>query len=96
MSVIAFVPARGGSKSIPSKNIKSFCGKPLIFWCLQELQNSNVDEIIVATDSVEIKDVVNTFKFSKVKVYDRKEENAKDNSSTESVMLEYINFKDMI
>jgi len=95
MSVIAFVPARGGSKSIPSKNIKSFCGKPLIFWCLQELQNSNVEEIIVATDSVEIKDVVNTFKFSKVKVYDRKEENSKDNSSTESVMLEYINFSNL-
>ena len=95
MSVIAFVPARGGSKSIPSKNIKSFCGKPLIFWCLQELQNSNVEEIIVATDSVEIKDVVNAFKFSKVKVYDRKEENAKDNSSTESVMLEYIIFSNL-
>jgi len=95
MSVIAFVPARGGSKSIPSKNIKSFCGKPLIFWCLQELQNSNVDEIIVATDSVEIKDVVNAFKFPKVKVYDRKEKNSKDNSSTESVMLEYINFSNL-
>ena len=38
MSVIAFIPARGGSKSIPEKNIKSFCGKPLIFWNLQELQ----------------------------------------------------------
>ena len=37
MSVIAFVPARGGSKSIPEKNIASFCGQPLIFWILKEL-----------------------------------------------------------
>ena len=50
MSVIAFVPARGGSISIPKKNIKSFCGRPLIFWVLGSLQESNVDKIIVATD----------------------------------------------
>ena len=91
MSVIAFIPARGGSKSISQKNIKVFCGKPLIFWNLQELQKSDVDEIIVATDSDEIKSIVNAFNFSKVKVYDRIKDNAQDISSTESVMLEYIN-----
>jgi len=91
MSVIAFIPARGGSKSIPEKNIKSFCGKPLIFWNLQELQNSEVNEIIVATDSDKIKSVVNSFGFPKVKVYDRSSENSQDISSTESVMMEYIN-----
>ena len=90
MSIIAFIPARRGSKSILQKNIKVFCGKPLIFWNLRELQNSNVDKIIVATDSVEIKLVVNEFNFSKVKVYDRSNCNAQDLSSTESVMLEYI------
>tara|TARA_B110000908_G_C10236939_1_gene443899 strand:+ start:183 stop:1322 length:1140 start_codon:yes stop_codon:yes gene_type:complete len=91
MSVIAFIPARGGSKSIPEKNIKSFCGKPLIFWNLQELQNSNADNIVVATDSEKIKNIVNSFNFSKVSVYDRRNENSQDISSTESVMLEYIN-----
>lgn len=91
MSVIAFIPARGGSKSIPEKNIKSFCGKPLIFWNLQELQNSNTDKIVVATDSEKIKNIVNSFNFSKVSVYDRSNENSQDISSTESVMLEYIN-----
>jgi len=90
MSVIAFIPARGGSKSIPEKNIKSFCGKPLIFWNLQELQNSNTDKIVVATDSDKIKNVVNSFNFSKVSVYDRSHENSQDISSSESVMLEYI------
>ena len=95
MSVIAFVPARGGSKSISQKNIKFFCGKPLIFWNLQELQNSNVDEIIVATDSAEIKSIVSTFNFSKVKFYDRIKDNAQDSSSTESVMLAYISCFDL-
>ena len=95
MSVIAFIPARGGSKSIPEKNIKYFCGKPLIYWNLHELQKSEVDEIVVATDSDNIKLVVESFKFSKVKVYDRSSENSQDTSSTESVMLEYINSSDL-
>jgi len=95
MSTIAFIPARGGSKSIPKKNIKSFCGKPLIFWNLQELQKSNVDQIVVATDCKKIEDTVLSFDFSKVKVYERNKENAQDISSTESVMLEYIDFEDL-
>ena len=49
MSILAFIPARGGSKSIPLKNIKMFCGKPLIYWNLLSLQKSSVDKIIVAT-----------------------------------------------
>jgi YrbI family 3-deoxy-D-manno-octulosonate 8-phosphate phosphatase len=91
MSIIAFIPARIGSKSITEKNIKLFCEKPLIFWNLQELQNSNVDTIIVATDSEKIKEIVNSFSFSKVKVFDRSDAHSQDSSSTESVMLEYIN-----
>ncbi len=91
MSIVAFIPARIGSKSIPEKNIKLFCGKPLIFWILEQLQESNVDEIVVAADSEKIKNIVNSFSFSKVKVYDRKKENSCDDSSTESVILEYIN-----
>jgi len=95
MSVVAFIPARGESKSIPEKNIKIFCGKPLIFWNLQELQNSNVDEIIVATDSDKIKSVVNSFNFPKVKIYERSIENTQDTSSTESVMIEYITISNL-
>ncbi len=91
MAVIAFVPARGGSKSIPLKNIKSFCGKPLIFWVLKGLQESNrVDSIVLATDSFEIEKVALSFSFNKIIVYKRKQENAMDNSSTESVILEYL------
>ena len=91
MKKIAFIPARGGSKSIPLKNIKLFCEKPLIYWNLLALQQSVINEIIVATDSQVIKDTVLAFGFAKVKVYNRLGENAQDTSSTESVMLEYIN-----
>ncbi len=91
---IAFIPVRCGSKSIPFKNIKEFCGKPLVYWNLEALQNSsNIDEIYVATDCKEIKDIVNSFNFSKVKVYERDTKNANDTASTESVMLEFINKK---
>ena len=89
--VIAFIPVRGGSKSIPLKNIKDFCGKPLVYWSIAALQNTiKVDEIVVATDSEEIKKTVNNFYFDKVKIYNRSAENATDTASTESVMLEYI------
>ena len=89
---IAFIPARCGSKSIPWKNIKNFCGKPLIFWTLQALHQSNsIDEIYVATDCKKIATVVKKFQFSKVEIYNRTPQNAQDHSSTESVMLEFIN-----
>ena len=91
---IAFVPVRCGSKSIPFKNIKLFCGKPLVYWSLFALQNSkNIDTIYLATDCIEIKQVVESFNFSKVKVYDRDPYNSTDTASTESVMLEFINSK---
>lgn len=95
---IAFIPARCKSKSIAFKNIKNFCGKPLVFWSINALQNSvNIDKIYVATDCHEISNIVNSFNFSKVEVYDRDPKNADDFASTESVMLEFINknnFKD--
>ncbi len=90
--VIAFIPARGGSKSIPLKNIKLFCGKPLVCWCVEALEQCQlVDEIIVATDSNEIENVVSVRNYKKTRIYRRIPENASDGATTESVMLEYIN-----
>ena len=89
--IIAFMPLRCGSKSIKFKNIKNFCGKPLCYWNLESLQQSLVDKIIVATDCSEIENIVLSFCFSKVEIYRREARNAQDESSTESVMLEYIN-----
>lgn len=92
--VIAFIPVRGGSKSIPLKNIKPFCGKPLVCWNIEALENCDlVDEVIVATDSDKIEEVVRERHYKKTSVYRRSAENASDTASTESVMLEYINAK---
>ena len=91
--IIAFIPVRGGSKSIPLKNIKPFCGKPLVCWNIEALENcSVVDEIIVATDSDNIESVVTSRSYKKTKVYRRSAENACDTASTESAMLEYIHY----
>lgn len=91
MSTLAFVPVRGDSKSIPLKNIKPLGGKPLVYWVLQSLQQAKkIDRIVVATDSQEIITTVNSFGFSKVEIYLRSKENAADHSSTESVILEYL------
>lgn len=92
MQIVAFIPVRGGSKSIPLKNIKPLCGKPLVCWNIEALERvALVDRIIVATDSDEIVSTLQNFSYKKVEIYRRLPENATDTSSTESVMLEYIN-----
>lgn len=89
--VIAFIPVRGGSKSIPLKNIKDLAGKPLLHYSLSALdQCSDVDDIIVSTDHGEILKCALDFQSSKVRIHHRSAVNAKDQSSTESVMLEYL------
>lgn len=55
---MAVIPARGGSKRIPRKNIKSFCGKPMIAWSIETaLQSGCFDEVVVSTDDAEIAEV---------------------------------------
>lgn len=55
---LAIIPARGGSKRIPRKNIKIFCGKPSIAWSIEAALNSECfDRVIVSTDDHEIADV---------------------------------------
>lgn len=89
--VIAFIPVRGGSKSIPLKNIKPFCGKPLVCWNIEALEACpQVDVIVVATDSDVIWNTVENRHYAKTVLYRRSTENACDTASTESVMLEYI------
>lgn len=89
--VIAFIPVRGGSKSIPLKNIKCICGKPLVCWSIDALEDTDeVDEIVVSTDSDEIESVVLSRGYKKTKVFRRSEKTSTDSASTESAMLEYI------
>ncbi|MST04246.1 MAG: acylneuraminate cytidylyltransferase family protein, partial [Candidatus Pacebacteria bacterium] len=56
LKVLAIVPARGGSKRIPNKNIKPLCGKPLLVYAIEQGKASKyIDRVIVSTDSEEIK-----------------------------------------
>ena len=58
MSLIALIPARGGSKGIPRKNIRKFCGKPLIQWSIEvALSAPSVERVVVSTDDIEIAEI---------------------------------------
>lgn len=51
MSIIALIPARGGSQRIPGKNVKDFCGQPLMAWAIEAAQRSGIfSQIIVSSD----------------------------------------------
>ena len=67
--VVAFIPVRGGSKSIPLKNVKPIAGKPLVQWVVEAAAGADcIDAVYVSTDSAEISSVVGSMGFSKVKV----------------------------
>jgi len=58
MKVLALIPARGGSKGIPRKNVRSIAGKPLIAWTIEAaLRSSMLKEVVVSTDDLEIAEV---------------------------------------
>jgi len=60
--VVAIIPARGGSKRIPRKNIKAFCGKPMIAYSIQAAIDSKLfDRVIVSTDDEEIAEVAKRY-----------------------------------
>ena len=62
MSLLAVIPARGGSKGIPRKNIKELFGKPLIAWTIEVAKTvSEIDRLIVSTEDKEIADVARAF-----------------------------------
>lgn len=59
---IAVIPARGGSKRIPKKNIKNFCGKPMIAWSIEAaIRSACFDKVIVSTDDDEIAEVAKRY-----------------------------------
>ena len=90
MMNVELIPVRGGSKSIPLKNIRSIAGKPLVYWTAKAANDcSAIDRVYIATDSIQIRETVEAFQLDKVKVIGRSAENASDTASTESVMLEF-------
>lgn len=91
MTTIALVPARGGSRGIPKKNIRSFCGRPLIHWTLSALAEAKgIDQIVLATDCNEIAATARELSLPQLRIYNRKPGNATDGASTESLILEFL------
>lgn len=87
--IIAIITARGGSKRIPRKNIKEFCGKPIIEYPIEAALNSNIfDEVMVSTDDSEIAQIaVNAG--AKVPFY-RSAETSSDFATTRDVLMEVL------
>lgn len=87
--IAALIPLRGGSKSIPDKNIKLLADHPLCAWVLQAACASNaIDKVYVSTDSDKIRQVVEGLDLP-VTVINRPQELAQDQSSTEDVMMHF-------
>jgi pseudaminic acid cytidylyltransferase len=87
---ICIIPARGGSKRIPRKNIRSFCGKPMISYSIEAAINSNLfDEVMVSTDDEEIAAIAKQYG-AKVP-FMRSTKNADDFTGTGDVVYEVLN-----
>jgi len=62
-SILCVIPARGGSKGLPGKNIKDLCGKPLIAYSIQQaLASRYIDRVVVSTEDDTIADVAKKYK----------------------------------
>ena len=86
---IAIITARGGSKRIPKKNIRNFCGKPMIAYSIEAALDSGLfDEVMVSTDSREIADIAVTC--GAAVPFFRSAETSDDFASTSDVLLEVI------
>ncbi len=93
--IIGFLPLRGGSVSIPLKNIMPLNGRPLCYYVLDAMEGCDlIDEIVVATDSDVIADVVMDYPSKKVRVKGRSEEVSTNVSPTIDVMLEALEDED--
>ena len=89
MKIVSIIPARGGSKSIPRKNIVDFAGKPLMLWTIEQAKASTLtSEIYVTSDSKEILEIADT---AGVKTIIRPPELSTDTATSESALLHVLN-----
>jgi pseudaminic acid cytidylyltransferase len=89
MNNLAIIPARGGSKRIPRKNIKDFLGKPIIAYSIEAAINSNLfQEVMVSTDDEEIAEIA--IKYGAKVPFMRSVENSDDFSTTIDVIKEVL------
>lgn len=94
---VALIPVRGGSKSIPLKNIRPINGRPLVYWTLDAaMQCDKIEKVYLCTDSDQIRNCVAQYtqmcdRPEKLICIDRPETTATDTASTESVMMYFAN-----
>ncbi len=93
-SVLAIIPARGGSKGLPEKNIREFCGKPLIAWTIEQaLASQYVDRVLVTTDSLKIADI--SLKYGAIVPFIRPKNLATDTATSIDVIVHLIEYEAM-
>ena len=89
--ILAVIPARGGSKRIPNKNIKSFAGKPIIAYSIMAARNSGIfDRIVVSTDCKEIANVAR--EWGAETPFIRPKELSDDHTGTNEVTIHAIQY----
>ena len=89
MRSLAIITARGGSKRIPRKNIKSFCGKPIIAYSIEAALSSGVfDTVMVSTDDEEIASIAK--EYGAEVPFMRSEKTSNDFATTTDVLMEVI------
>jgi len=90
MKIVAIIPARGGSKSVPRKNIKELAGKPLIAYTIESaLKSKQVDNVIVSTNDQEIATISEEYKATVVK---RPDDISGDDTSSEAALLYTLDY----
>ena len=91
MSNLCIIPARGGSKRIPKKNIKEFLGRPIIAYSIRTAIDSKLfDEVMVSTDDIEIAEIAK--KYGAKVPFIRSSKNSSDFATTFDVIEEVINY----
>lgn len=89
--ILAIIPARGGSKGIPHKNIMDICGKPLISYSIEEAAKSKyIDYTLISTDDIKIKEVA--LKYGAEVPFLRPKEISNDSAKSIDVVLHAVNF----
>ena len=91
LNILGIILARGGSKGLPNKNIKSFCDRPLLSWTISQALKSNAfKDVVVSTDSKEISKI--SCKYGAYVPYLRPKELATDDSPSIDSIIHAIDF----
>ena len=93
LKIVALIPARSGSKRLPGKNIKDFCGKPLIAWTIEAaLKSKYIDSVVVSTDCSKIAEI--SKQYGAEVPFLRPESLSDDKTTTVDVVKNFLDFSE--